>query len=294
VLERRGFAVFRYLNSAPLLSGFLDPTRPPGSEEFHFVFGTPAVCARRLAEANVDGALIPSIEYARIEGLRLVPDIAISTSRQVRSVIVLARRPLVECSSIAIDASSRTSVALLRILLARRYCVSPSLEVMPPDAGRMLARHDAALLIADSALLADADGCDVHDLAADWHDMTGLPFVFAVWALREKAAAGLSARQVARFRESLHHGLERLEEIARRHGGRLGMSPEDALAYLRENIHYGFGEKERAGLELFLRLAAEEGLIPAEVPLRFTETPPPALAVGGRSTPEYGDDPSHP
>jgi chorismate dehydratase len=165
---------------------------------------------------------------------------------------------------------------------------------MPPDAERMLARHDAALLIADSALLAATDRCTVHDLAADWHDMTGLPFVFAVWALRAEAAAGLSARQLGRFRESLHHGLERLEEIARRHGTRLGMSPEDALAYLRENIRYGLGEEERAGLELFLRLAAEEGLIPAEVPLRFAGASPPALSVGGRSTSAYGDDPSHP
>ena len=277
-------AVFRYLNSLPLLSGFLRPPRIPGAEDLRLVFGTPADCARRLAGHEVDGALIPSIEYARIPHLRIVPGIAISTSQRVRSVVVLARRPLESCSSIAVDASSRTSVALLQVLLARRYGVRPRLERMTPDPEAMLARHDAALLIADSALVVPSERWQVHDLADEWREMTGHPFVFALWALREDVAAREGPAIVDLFRSSLRRGLGMLAEIAQEEAPRLGMGVADAQSYLRENLHYGLAERELAGLQLFLRLAAEEGLVSEGACLQFVGTASRSLAAGGAVT----------
>lgn len=274
-LPGRRLAAFRYLNSAPLLAGLLGPRRLPGAEGIRFSFGTPAQCARHVADGGVDGGLIPTIEFARIGGLQIVPGVAISTERRVRSVILVARRPLARCGSIAVDAASRTSVALLRVLLARRHGVRPELEVMEPDPESMLARHDAALLIADSALRHLPADVEVHDLADEWHAMTGLPFVFAVWALRPGAPPRLSELLV----RSRDIGVADLERIAAQEGPAIGLPPADALAYLRENIRYELGDRERAGLQRFLELAAAEGLAPAAGAGR---TSPGAPAAGMR------------
>lgn len=264
-------AVFRYLNSLPLLHGLL--LRPlPGSDRVRLSLGTPAECAHALAQGRVDAALVPSIESCRIAGLRHLPGIAISTSRRVRSVIVAATRPIEQCRSLAIDAASRTSVALLRILLARRFGCRPDLAVMAPDPEAMLARHDGAMLIADSALRPLPEGLRIYDLAEEWHELTGLPFVFALWAVREGSAFGPA--EAALLHASLAQGLAAIDEIARDEGPRLGMTGADALDYLRRNIHYRLGEPEREGLTRFLSLAAEESLAPAGA-----APPPPWIAV---------------
>lgn len=269
-------AAFRYLNSLPLLAGLLDASGVPHPDAPPVRWGTPADCARWLADGLVDVALIPSIEYARGEDLRFVPGIAISTSHRIRSVVVLSRRPLEDCASIALDASSRTSVALLRILLARRFHAQPRLEVMPPDPPSMLARHDAALLIADTALVAPTQGLRVYDLAAEWHAMTGLPFVFALWALPGRVAARIQPGDLDFLHGSASRGLGDLEGIARREAPRLGMSPDDCLAYLRDNLRFHLGDPERAGLERFFSLAAAEELAPAGVSLRSLRPHPGA------------------
>jgi len=265
--------VFRYLNSLPVLAGLAQENGEsvPGGPPLRW--GSPADCARWLATGEVNVALIPSIEYARGETLRYLPGVAISTEQEVRSVVVLSREPLERCTSIALDATSRTSVALLKILLARRFHIQPQLEVMPPDPEAMLARHDAALLIADNALVAPAQGLRVYDLAAEWHAMTGLPFVFALWAVREDAAGALSPEDMERFQRPLSLSAEELRVLAEREAPRLGLDPQEAFQYLHSNLHYRLGERERLALETFFRLAAEEGLAPAGVALRAVEQP---------------------
>jgi chorismate dehydratase len=194
----------------------------------------------------------------------------------VRSVIVVASRPLESCRSLALDAASRTSVALLRILLARRFGCRPALEVMPPDPDAMLARHDGALLIADHALRPLPPGLVVIDLAEQWHELTGLPFVFALWAVRDGSRFGAAEAEL--LAASLEAGRRAIPEIAAAEAGALGLSTEEALAYLRENLSYEFGEPERAGFARFLTLAAEEGLLAAGA------TAPPAWAAAAGVT----------
>jgi chorismate dehydratase len=268
--RRSRIAAFRYLNSLPLLHGLI--VRPlPGCERIELSLGTPAESAQALADGRADAALIPSIEAARIPGLRHLPGIAIATDRRVRSVIVAASRPLDRCRSLALDASSRTSVALLRVLLARRFQCRPELEVMPPDPEAMLKRHDGALLIADHALRPLPPGLIIIDLAEEWHALTGLPFVFALWAVRDGAAFGSVEAEL--LASSLEAGQRALPEIAASDGVALGLTAAEAHAYLRENLSYRLGVPERAGLVRFLALAAEEGLLPG------CATPPPAWAA---------------
>ena len=128
--------------------------------------------------------MVPSITHADRPGDRIVPSICIGSEGAVDSVALFTRRPVRQIRSIALDTSSRTSVALTRILCARRFEVSPAFRPAAPDLPSMLASADAALLIGDPALFADhvALGVTKVDLGQAWSDMTGLPFVWAFWA----------------------------------------------------------------------------------------------------------------
>ena len=174
-------ASVHYLNARPLVRGFTHGLRPSRIE---LVQASPARCAQCLESGSVDVALIPSIEYLRIPGLTVLPGMAIASPREARSVLLISRVAAPEIRSAALDASSRTSAALLRILLSRRSRHPVAYREMEPDLERMLQHCDAALLIGDAALRASAAGLRVYDLAAEWYAMTGLPFVFAFWAVR--------------------------------------------------------------------------------------------------------------
>jgi chorismate dehydratase len=260
-----------YLNARPLVFG-LDR-----SPRFEVRFDLPSRCAALLHEGAIDVGLIPSIEYLRGpagDGHRyhIVPGLAIASRGPVASVALYTRRPIADVRSIAMDTSSRTSVALVRVLCARRFGIQPSIEARGPDLNGMLERCDAALLIGDNALLVDhgARG-DVEkiDLGEVWTAMTGLPFVYAFWAGRSGA---LTSDDVRALQEARDAGVQHPDEIARDYF----RDAPDALhrqaigaRYLRDNISYDLGETERAGLELFYRYAAEIGVVPDAGALRL-------------------------
>src|SRR5690348_5263249 len=133
--------------------------------------------------------MVPSITYADRPGDRIVPGVCIGSEGPVASVALFARKPVRDLRRIALDTSSRTSAALVRILCARRFDVAPAFVSHAPDLGAMLAQADAALLIGDPALFVypAAFGAEKIDLGAAWSDMTGLPFVWAFWAGRASA-----------------------------------------------------------------------------------------------------------
>jgi chorismate dehydratase len=219
----------------------------------------PAEVARRLASGRLDAGLIPSIEVPRIGGLEVVPGLCVAATHEVRSVLLVARRPLAAVRRIALDANSRTSAALTRILAAERWGIDPDYVEARPDVEAMLAGADAALLIGDPALQVDRERWMVVDLAAEWQALTGLPFVFAVWATRPEAAAvpGLGAV----FADSLRFGLDHLDDIVAQAAAELSLPADLVRAYLTENLGYLLGEPERAGLDEFWRLARAHGLI---------------------------------
>lgn len=257
--------VVDFLNSRPLAWGFLAGRH---ADRLEALYLPPAEIARRLAAGALDVGLLPSIEVPRIGGLEVLPDACVSATREVRSVILVSRRPLAAVRRVALDAGSRTSAALTRILAAERWGIAPEYVEAPPDVPAMLADADAALVIGDPALQVDRGRWQVTDLAAEWQALTGLPFVFAVWAARPHALAQVPDL-AARFADSLRFGLERLDDIVSRAAADLAL-PEDLVrAYLTESLGFFLGDRERAGLEEFWRRARAHGLI---------ETPAPAAA----------------
>lgn len=255
--QRLRVGIVNYLNSKPLAWGFLQGLHADRYETFLL---PPAQVADRLRAGGLDVGLIPSIEVQRIPDLRVLPGPCVAATQEVRSVLLVSRVPLAEIRRVALDENSRTSVALLRIVLADAYGLRPEGVTMRADLDAMLADCEAALLIGDPALHVDRARYLVFDLAAEWRRLTGLPFVFAVWAVR----AGVDNEALERhFDASLRHGLEHLEELVRATAAELGLDAALVRAYLTESLWFTLGKDERAGLAEFYRRAARHGLIAA-------------------------------
>jgi chorismate dehydratase len=252
-----------YLNTKPLVYG-LD--RRPA--EFDIRFDVPARCAELLHAGAVDLGLIPAIEYLRGSEYHIVPDIAIASDGDVATVALFTRKPIAEVGSIALDLSSRTSVALTRVLCAKLWRIEPVFAAAEPDLDAMLTRADAALVIGDPAFDIDPAARRVSkiDLGAAWQAMTGLPFVYAMWVGRPRAATPAQCRALQQARDQ---GAAHLDAIARDVGGGDRELERRSFHYLRDNLRFGLGSREAAGLRRFHELAAEIGVVPALQPLRF-------------------------
>jgi chorismate dehydratase len=251
-----------YLNTKPLVHGLEDR-----SHLFSVRYDVPAQCAALLHEGRIDVGLIPAIEYHR-GTYRIVPGVAIGSDGPIASVALFSRVPPSRVQTLALDVSSRTSAALTQILCAKRWHIAPHLLPSDPDLGRMLDRADAALLIGDPALTVDpaAHGATKIDLGSEWKALTGLPFVYAMWAGRDGI---IGPAHVAELNAARDRGVAAIEPIAARFGGSDDARRDRARAYLRDNLKYGLGETERAGLNRFFELAAEVGLVSTREPLRF-------------------------
>ena len=256
-------AAVSYLNAAPLVWGLI---HGPLRDRFQVDFMVPARCADALCDGEVDAGIIPSIEYQRIPGLKIVPGLSISSAGPVRSVLLISQCPIQQVRSLALDTSSRTSACLAQILLQRHYQLAPRLEPETPNLRTMLSRCDAALMIGDPALASDFPGLLVYDLAEEWRAMTGLPFVFAVWGVRKEAA---SPELVKQFQQATAYALEHLEEIIRFEAKRTGLPCSLIREYLTKNIDFSLSAENLKGLTLFYRLAQEMGLTNGTKPLEF-------------------------
>lgn len=257
-------SVVKYLNTAPLIWGL---ERGPGRKKYELAFTTPAGCAEDLRTGRAEIGIIPSIEYQRIEGLKVLPGISIASKRRVRSVLLLVQVPIEQVRSVALDTSSRTSAALVQILFRKFYSMDVMTLPAEPDPNAMLLRTDAALLIGDPALLYQGPA-QMIDLAAEWRRFTGLPFVFAVWTCRSGEIYSID--DVRRdFERARDEGFAHIPEIALEWGPRLGLAAGEVSVYLTENIDYTLDEENLAGLRLFYKLAAEAGVIPAVKDLDF-------------------------
>lgn len=251
-----------YLNARPLVFG-LD--RSPC---FVVRQDVPSECARLLHEGEIDVGLIPSVEYLRGErNYSIVPDLAIASRGPVASVALYTRMEPRDIRSIAMDAGSRTSVALAMVLARRAFGVVPETVVMPPDVETMLARADAALIIGDNALLFDHEAADAAkiDLGELWTRSTGLPFVYAFWAGPRDVVTPAAAGALRHARDA---GVANIDAIAREYFGDVERQTL-AVRYLRDNIRYALGPEEVAGLCTFYRYAAEAGLVTVDGALSF-------------------------
>lgn len=256
-----------YLNSAPLVYAFNQGTQ---QKECDFFADTaPARCANMLRTNLVDVALIPSIEYQRIDNVSIVPNISIAAKEQVVSVILVAQQPIERLKRIALDTSSRTSVALVRILLEHYYRLQPDYQDHAPNIKEMLNHCEGAVIIGDPAMLIEHNNYYVYDLAAEWRKFTGRPFVFALWAANSRLAPPLLAQIVTRCKQAKAEGINLVNEIIHIYSKTLGLSENYLLNYLTKSITYNLDEDDQQGLALFYQLAYQYQLIEQLKPLVF-------------------------
>ncbi len=277
-MQRLRISVVEYLNTVPLVWGF---THGPLQEKYDLRFAVPSECAAQLQRGEVDLGIIPVIEYQRIpQDLVVLPEMAVAAKNEVRSILILARKPVQHARRFALDASSRSSQALARILCAEHWKITPDFVQMNPDPAAMLSEADAALLIGDPALrvavnlaapgyipaVPGVENLHVYDVAREWRAMTGLPCVLAMWVGRREV---VTPQVVADFLASKGYGLQRIPEISAEWSARLKLPIPEIEHYLRVNVDFGFDEANRRGLELYFAKAAALGLIPQVKPVAW-------------------------
>ena len=249
--------VVSYLNTKPLVHAFESGLI---HHDFELIYDVPSVCARKLHAGETDLALIPAIEIARSpEPYAVVPGVGITSRGPVRSVFLALNRDPEDVRTLALDTSSRSSVALSRILLEKQFGarVTETIEA-DPDVDAMLARADAAVVIGDIALELDRAVYRVVDLGEAWTTWTGLPFVYACWTGR---AGVIDEAGCSVLREAKDLGLGGIDDISHSYATDHPHGPEFYAAYITEAIHYDLGEPELEGMRRYYAYAEELGLI---------------------------------
>jgi chorismate dehydratase len=294
-------SIVQYLNTAPLVRGF---THGPSRGKYELSFTVPSQCAEDLRSGKADIAIIPAIEYQRIPNLTILPNLAVASKKSVRSLLLVSKKPMQQVTRIALDRTSRSTQALVRILCDTRWHITPEFFESAPDLSAMLEQADAALLIGDPALrlaiasartakrshssecvipasIAGVQGIDqltVLDIVEQWHAMTDLPAVLALWAARPEV---VTAEVVQHFQDSLAFGLRHLDAIASESAAEMNLPVGDLRRYFTENIDYHLDEENLRGLIRYYALAAQLGLISKVEPIN--------LAAGVNSPLHYVD-----
>jgi chorismate dehydratase len=260
-----------YLNVRPLVYGLEHHPR-----DVSLRFDVPSDCARLLASGDIDLGMIPSIAYLDRPGDRIVPGVCIGSDGAVESVALFLRTPIREVRTIALDTSSRTSAALVRILCARRFGIDPTYVPHGPDLPAMLAVADAALVIGDRALFADhrAHGAEKIDLGAAWTQTTGLPFVWAFWSGRPDA---VNAGTVQLLQQAAELGMAHTASIAADYCRNMPAEIPLAERYLREHLEFRLTSRALEGLRAYYTEARRLNLVEHAVEPAFFEAAPSAI-----------------
>jgi chorismate dehydratase len=271
-MPRLRVSAISFLNTAPLMWDF---DYGPLRQQYRVDYTLPSQCAEFLRLGAADIGIIPVAAYATIPDLVIIPDVAIAARGPVRSIFLISKVPVEQVRSVATDTSSRTSVALLRVLFEKKWKTKPEFLAREPKLKMMLKECDAALLIGDSALVAEKDGHYVYDLAEEWERLTNLPFVFAFWAVRKAALTSDidPAKVVYDFQLSRDRGLqpENIARLAGEWANRIALSDPQIVSYLTEAIHYGLDGECLQGLELFFEYAAQCGALPMAPVVEFLD-----------------------
>ncbi len=256
-----------YSNTAPLIWSFLYGTN---RGKFELILdNAPARSAELLSQNRIDAALVPVIEYQRIDNVLLIPQVCVGARERVRSVCLVTKgEDLSDVTSVALDISSKTSVTLTKLIFQEFYGFRPNYKEAKPDLEKMLADSDCALLIGDPALMVDEKKYRKFDLAETWREFTNFGFVFAMWmANKDKAETA----KIIDFAAARDEGLAHLDEIIRNYETEITLPREDFKKYLSENISYTIDDSMRQGLSLYYDLAHKHGLIEQRKGLNFIE-----------------------
>jgi chorismate dehydratase len=292
-LKKLRVSIVEYLNAAPLVWSFTDG---PLAGKYDLSFTVPSQCAEELRHGDADVGIIPTIEYQRMDGMVALPGMAIASKREVRSLLVVAKKPIELAKRIALDTSSRSTIGLVKILAREHWRISPEFVEVAPDPSEMLRESDAALVIGDPALrislkmealagkspsgeqccqgdpeempVPGFETLYVYDVIHQWRELTGKPAVLAMWVGRRDA---VTPEVLADFTASKQFGLERVREISEAASIKLDLPPRALERYLTENIHFDLDEENLAGLQLYFEKAAAAGLIRRNKPLEFPQ-----------------------
>lgn len=227
----------------------------------------PARCADLLAREQVEAALVPVIEYQRIPGIRVVPGVCVGSHSAVRSVVLVSKHDdLTNVRRVALDASSRTSQTLVKIIFREFLDAEPEWESASPDVQVMMESNDAALIIGDPAMRILPPELHIFDLASLWRRFTDTGFVFAMWMVRAGAVAAISKLDFAGARDE---GLEQIERIVDQYENEVPLPREEIRKYLTDNITFQIDESLEKGMRLYFELALKHGLIENNKPLKF-------------------------
>jgi chorismate dehydratase len=240
-------AAVSYLNTKPLIYGFAGSEL---MEEMELLQDYPARVAQQLMDGTVDVALVPVAVIPLINNASIISDYCIGASQPVASVCLFSDVPLEQIESIYLDYQSRTSVALLQLLLREKWAYNPVLIPAEPGFEEKITGTRAGLVIGDRAFEQLKRSAYVYDLAEQWQEWTGLPFVFAAWVANKPLP---EAFQTA-FNEATGKGLQHLEEIIRD----ANYTTYDLHRYYTQNIDYLLDEPKRNGLNLFLEKIANQ------------------------------------
>jgi chorismate dehydratase len=270
-MPRLRISAISYLNTAPLMWDF---EHGDAGTRFEISYTIPSSCASALCEDSADIGIIPAAAYATIPDLVILPGIAIAARRAVRSILLVSKVPLETIRTVALDTSSLTSVALTKVIFANWFGGARAYTPMKPDLNLMLREHDAGLLIGDPALLVDRSQHLAYDLAEEWNRLTGKPFVFAFWAVRQEALNHTTLDLPAIFNQSRDHGLQsnNIDEIVRAWSPKLGITKQAAKDYLTRSIHFHLDDDCLDGLRLFYAYAHRYGVLPRAPQLQFAQT----------------------
>jgi chorismate dehydratase len=227
----------------------------------------PAHCADLLARGEVEAALVPIIEYQRIPEIRVVPNVCVGSHAAVRSVVLISKyEDLKRVRSVALDDSSRTSQALVKIIFREFVGFEPEWAVGAPNPQLMLERSDAALVIGDPAMKISQEDFHVFDLASLWRRFTDTGFVFAMWMARLGSVEAVSKLDFAGARDE---GLEQIEKIISQYENDLPLPHGEIRKYLTDNITFHVDESLQKGMALYFELAKKHDLIADNKPLHF-------------------------
>jgi chorismate dehydratase len=260
-----------YVNARPLVH-FFDELGEDSPVQV--VYDVPANLPKLLQHGQAQAILVSSIEALQNPERRAVESVGICTEGPAESVRLFSKRPFDQIQSVALDQSSMTSNALCQILLTEKFGIQPFTRAEPPNLQIMLQQYDAALLIGDAGYEANSEGLHVLDLGQAWSQMSGLPFVWALWVGKEQLSSVLSLHLLT----SMVWGLSNLDEVVIEAAERNQWPHERCEHYLLRTMKYEVGDREIQGLQLFGELIVRHRLATQASSPIWVEAADPELA----------------
>ncbi len=255
-----------YLNCKPLVDWFHEENCPVAAK---IEYAVPSHLAEMLKHDEIDVANVSIFEAFQNPDLVLIPNISVSAYSAVKSVRLFSNVPFAEIKSVALDTSSLTSAALTRILLAEQFGIAPEFVSHPPHLEEMLSEFDAGLIIGDLNLFELPDNVQVYDLGQGWHDLTGLPFVYAAWLARTDR---VSPELIHALEAAKAWGLVHLDALAVKWATKWNLPLDRSRDYLLNVMNYDLTPEQWKGLLLYQQKCLTQGLIREILSLKTRES----------------------